>query len=190
MERTVIKNLPEEFNVLKKIENPFKKRLYFVGILTKYLSYKNIKPVIVGGHAVEFYTLGSYTTGDIDLICEGYDFIKELLKEWKFKKQGRLWILPEEDIEIDIVSSYLKDDDPSKISEVTVENLKVYIIGIEDLIVDRLNAFVWWKSEEDKKWIRMIVKLHFKEIDKDYMEKRTKQEKTFGAWEKIKNEKI
>ena len=94
------KYFAEEFKILEKIENPFKRRLYFAGILTKYLSFENIKPVIVGGHAVEFYTLGSYTTGDIDIISEGYEKIEKILKQWGFKKEGRLWILPEKDIEI------------------------------------------------------------------------------------------
>lgn len=184
------KYYPKEFQTLEKIENPFKKRLYFVGILTKYLSYENIKPIVVGGHAVEFYTLGSYTTGDIDIISEGYEKIEQILKKWGFTKEGRLWILPEKDIEIDIVSSYPRGDDLSKISEVDIEKLKVYIIGIEDLIIDRLNAFVWWESKEDIQWVKLILKLHIKEIDKKYIEKRTKEEKTFDVWKKIENEKI
>ena len=185
-----MEKLPEEFKKLKKLENPFKKRLYFAGILTKYLKGKKIKPIVVGGHAVEFYTLGSYTTGDIDLVSEGYEEIKGLLENWGFKKIGRIWILPKMDIEVDVVASTLESGDFSRVSEVDIEGLNVYLIGIEDLIIDRLNAFVWWKSEEDGRWARQIAKLHWKDIDKEYIEKRAKEEEILEVWERIKNEKV
>ena len=182
--------LPKEFRRLKKITEPFKRRMYFVAILTSYLAKKNIRPIVVGGHAVEFYTLGSYTTGDIDLVSPGYGEIKKLLKSWGFKKITRIWVLPELDIHIDIVSSFLSGGDISRISEIEVEGLPMYIIGIEDIIIDRLNAFVWWKSEEDGKWAQQIAKLHEKEIDVEYIEKRAKKEDVLKAWRRIKNEKI
>ncbi|MCM8821052.1 MAG: UbiD family decarboxylase, partial [Candidatus Omnitrophica bacterium] len=70
--------LPKEFKRLSEIDNNFKQRLYFVGILTKYLKVKKIRPIVVGGHAVEFYTLGSYTTGDIDIVSEGQAEIESI----------------------------------------------------------------------------------------------------------------
>lgn len=182
--------LPKEFKKLSEIENDFKRRLYFTGILTKYLGEKKIRPVVVGGHAVEFYTLGSYTTGDIDIVSEGQKEIENLLRLWGFKKVDRLWISIQNNIEIDIVSSTLKSDDCSKISEITVDNLKVYIIGIEDLIVDRLNAFVWWKSEEDGKWAKQLIKLHKKDIDEKYLSQRAKKEGVTEILEKMTDEKI
>ncbi len=36
---------------LKQVENPFKRRLLLVGILTKELEKKGIKPILVGGNA-------------------------------------------------------------------------------------------------------------------------------------------
>ncbi|HQP00277.1 MAG TPA: hypothetical protein PL042_06685 [Caldisericia bacterium] len=54
-------------NKLKKIKEPFKNRLFFVGILTEKSKDYNIKPILVGRNAVEFYTLGSYSTEDIDI---------------------------------------------------------------------------------------------------------------------------
>ena len=55
---------------LLKLEG-WKRKMYFVGILTKALEKFKIRPVVVGGHALEFYTLGGYATGDIDLVCPG-----------------------------------------------------------------------------------------------------------------------
>jgi len=182
--------VPKEFKRLGTIENDFKRRLYFVGILTRYLIKKKIRPIVVGGHAVEFYTLGAYTTADIDIVSEGQEEIEGLLRLWRFSKIGRLWVNAKYDIEIDIVSSSLKNDDYSKISEVTIDDLKVYIIGIEDLIIDRLNAFVWWKSEEDGKWAKQLLKLHGKDIDETYLLERAKKEGVVEILEKIRDEEI
>ena len=51
---------------LKNIEDPAKRRVAFIGILTKELKNNDkFPPVIVGGEALEIYTQGNYTTGDI-----------------------------------------------------------------------------------------------------------------------------
>ncbi|MEW6041172.1 MAG: UbiD family decarboxylase, partial [Elusimicrobiota bacterium] len=52
----------------KKMNDKLKKYLFVIGILTKKLKSQNLRPVIVGGLAVEFYTVGGYSTGDIDLV--------------------------------------------------------------------------------------------------------------------------
>jgi len=185
-----IRKLPEEFQKLPQIENDFKRRLYFVGILTKYLLLEGIRPVVVGGHAVEFYTLGAYTTGDLDIVCPEQEEIEHLLPAWGFQKVGRLWVNVEYDIELDIVSSSLKEAVSSRISEISVADLKVFLIGVEDLIIDRLNAAVFWKSEEDARWAEQFWKLHQQEIDQDYLIERAKEEGVVEILEKIKNEKI
>lgn len=55
--------------ILKKIEEPMKRRVAFLGFLTEELRKNNMfLPVLVGGEALEIYTQGNYTTGDIDII--------------------------------------------------------------------------------------------------------------------------
>jgi len=44
------------------------------------------------------------------------------------------------------------------------------------LIIDRLNAFVWRKLDEDGKWAWQLLKLHKKDIDKKYLMQRAKEE--------------
>ena len=51
-------NYKEYLERLKNIEEPFKKRLFFVAILTESLKESGIRPIIVGENALEFYTLG------------------------------------------------------------------------------------------------------------------------------------
>ena len=177
---------PSEFKRLLKISPPFKQRLYFIGILTKYLKDDGIRPVVVGGNAVEFYTLGTYATSDIDLVSPGYKIIDRLLKLWGFKKLGRHWLLSEIDLEVEIPASSLGEGEESKILEAEVEGLKVYLIGIEDLIIDRLNAYVHWNSIEDGEWAEQLMKLHFSEIDWPYLESCALKEEVLKALKKLK----
>ena len=53
---------------LYSIQNPFDRRIYFCAVLAKELESEEVKPVVVGGTAVSFYTAGGYVTGDVDLV--------------------------------------------------------------------------------------------------------------------------
>ena len=43
---------------LKHVSDPLERRLRFVAWLTRALGLHGVRPVVVGGHALEFYTLG------------------------------------------------------------------------------------------------------------------------------------
>jgi len=60
-------------------------------LLTKSLKPKGIRPVVVGGQALEFYTLGNYSTFDVDLVSTGSQEIGKVLENWGFEKFGRHW---------------------------------------------------------------------------------------------------
>jgi hypothetical protein len=56
------------------------------------------------------------------------------------------------------------------------EGLSVTIIGVEDLIVDRLNACVHWKYETDCEWASYLIRKFENEIDSDYLKERSIKE--------------
>lgn len=172
---------------VKETRDPLTKRLLFVALLTKALQPQNIRPIIVGGNAVEFYTAGGYATGDIDVIAPS-EPINEVLKKWGFEREGRHWINKELDIYIEAPSGSLSEEEMERLSEVEINNLKVYLLGIEDLIIDRLNAYTHWKSRDDGRWAKELMALHFIEIDWTYLEKRSKEEKVYEAFLEIKKD--
>jgi len=45
-------------------------------------------------------------------------------------------------------------------TELDVEGMRVVVIGLEDLLLDRLRAAVHWQSPEDRRWARRLVLLH------------------------------
>ncbi|MFP4051299.1 MAG: nucleotidyltransferase [Thermoplasmata archaeon] len=65
-----------------------------MSILTEELENKGIKPVVIGGAVVEFYTRDWYATAGIDLaIDKKYrEEFSEVMEEFGFDRDGRMWI--------------------------------------------------------------------------------------------------
>lgn len=169
---------------LKAMPDTWQRRLFFVAILTRALAEEGIRPIVVGGHAVEFYALGGYATGDIDLIVADSKPLGRLLSAWGFKRERRHWYSEELDIAMKSPASTLAGD-VTKVSEVEVEGLTVYLIGIEDLIIDRLNALVHWKSERDGEWAEEMLTLHRARIDMEYLTQSAREEDTHRALQEM-----
>lgn len=169
---------------LRKDTDPLTRRLLLVGIITKELKDKDIGPIVVGGLAVEFYTAGGYTTGDIDLVYSGYQEIGKVLEGLGFTKEGRHWLNEELGVLIEVPASALAGA-YDRLALVDIEGLKVYVIGIEDIILDRLCAFVHWGSLDDGRWAREMAALHRGDIDWNYLKARAKEEQVSEAAEQL-----
>lgn len=103
-------------------------------------------PVLVGGSAVEVYTNGTYTSGDID--CVGYPSLRLLraLRSSGFVQMGKQWVQEEEQVFLEFPSGSLIDEEAT--SYMTRFG-PIRILSLEDLIVDRLASLVFWGSQED-----------------------------------------
>jgi len=190
------KSIKRELLNLKRIGNRWERRLFFAATISEFLQKNHrVDLVVVGGNAVEFYTLGSYSTEDIDIVVTNFGIVENLLQYLDFEKINRIWYREDIDISIDLVGSELAGD-PKRVSRVSIKGRTVQIIGLEDVIVDRLNAFIHWKSEQDGLWAQEIVAIHQGDIDWKYLEQRCKKEQVISALEEIKkkikpeNEKI
>lgn len=161
---------------VKAEKDPLKKRLLFVGLLTKELEPYDITITLVGGQAVEFYTLGGYATQDIDLVSDGSTRIGQILEAWGFKKEGRHWYREDLEIALEVPESVLAGD-YKKRSEVEIDGLKVYVIGIEDLVIDRLNDAVHLGSTDSLMWAKQILALNREDVDWGYLKAQAEKEK-------------
>jgi len=112
-------------NRVKDIRDELKRKIFFLGILTKALEKENIKPVVVGGLALEFYSTGGYATGDIDLIVPDVKILSRRLEGWGFQKEGRHWIHPELGLFIEAPGSALKGEEEKRLSIVEIEELRI-----------------------------------------------------------------
>lgn len=171
----------------RSIKDKFQRSLFVLGILTGILEKERIRPILVGGGAVEFYTLGNYTTYDLDLVINGREVAAKVLERMGFSRLpgARHWFSEELDLAIEVPDEYLAGS-KEKVVEVEVKGLKCYVIGIEDLIIDRVNAYVHRRSESDGEWAVRLMSLHKDEIDWDYLDQRAVEDKLIHALKDLK----
>ncbi|MEW6081565.1 MAG: hypothetical protein AB1576_07295 [Bacillota bacterium] len=139
-------------------------------IFTALIEPYGIIPVVVGGLAVEIYTRGQYTTLDIDLVMHRRELAGETLARLGFLQEGRHWYHPELEVAIEIPDDVLEGADREKIIKINLPSGRyLYVIGIEDIILDRLRACVHWRSTSDCEWGLRMLKVHYVSLDLDYM---------------------
>jgi hypothetical protein len=103
--------------------------------------------VLVGGAAVELFTGGAYTTGDIDLVGDVPARVAGALKKAGFTRSGRHWLHEGGQVFLEFPSSALS---PGEITTaLTVGEFTVVVIGLEHLLVDRLGCWEYWESSID-----------------------------------------
>ena len=134
---------PDRFQVeetLGRIDDPLERRLAFVSLLTAACVARGwLPPVVVGGHAVEFYTAGGYATVDIDLVS-AHEPLEEVLPRWGFVPRGRHWLHEQLGLVVEAPGSQLEPGQRERVTNVEIAGGVTQILGVEDLIVDRLAA--------------------------------------------------
>lgn len=158
---------------IKQTESPLKRQLLMVALITKLLKERGKEaPVIIGGCALSYYSREVYFTADIDLAYSDREVLDDVLKSIRFNKKGRYWINEDLKIAVEAPISVLTDEEsPIEIVELG-EGLQCRIIGIEDLIINRLNACKYWKSETDCEMVELLLKRYNKELDWGYLKKK------------------
>ncbi len=168
---------PEEIvEIIKRTESPLKRQLLTVALISKILKEKGKDtPIVIGGLALAYYSREVYFTADIDLAYHDLESMDEVLLLLKFKKKGRYWINEDLKIALEVPASSLSEEkSPLEIVEFE-EDLQCKIIGIEDLIIDRLNACKHWKSEIDCEMVELLTRKYVSELDWKYLERRAKK---------------
>ena len=179
--------LAERLEAAKEIAEPLRRRLWVVAVIAEALKDQGIRPIVVGGSAVEFYTFGGYATADVDLVVGDRALLGQVLKQLGFRSEGRMWYRDDLDIVLECPDEDLAGD-AVRVVEVAIEDMVCPVIGIEDLIVDRLNGYVHWRWEDDRRWVREMIELHKDGIDLAYLSDRCSAEKTAKALEEIRRE--
>ncbi len=166
-------NTGEILEIIRRTESPLKRQLLMVALISNLLEQKGKDaPLVIGGCALSYYSREVYFTADIDLAYADREALDAVLKEIGFRKQGRYWVNEKLKMAIEIPASVLiGEDSPVEIVELE-GGLKCKIIGIEDLIIDRLNACKYWKSEIDCEMAELLIRRYTKELDWQYLEKK------------------
>ena len=141
-------------------------------------------PILVGGAAVELYSLSAISTGDFD-ICTGrqIEFEEELQKFGFVRPSGpgiatRGWIHPDLQLGFEVVSASLLDGmadrDRVRMLELVGDGT-ASIISLEDMIADRMGQYASGTAREMLQQAKTMFSL-YPDADLDYMEQRIRYE--------------
>ena len=157
------------------LADTLERRLTFVGLLSHAVEALGWPaPVVVGGHAVEFYTAGSYATVDIDL-AGASEPVGQVLDAWGFQREGRHWFDEDLRFVVEVPGATPGPGELAHVTRVRIGRLVVNLIGIEDLIVDRLAACKRWSDEDSCDWARTMM-ASAGDVDLAYLRQRAADE--------------
>ena len=172
-------------DALKKlltVEDESRRRAVFVALLSGEMVRRGAeRPIVVGGEAVELYTQGRYTTGDIDLKGRK-ETLEAILTEWGFVRQGRIWVSKEYGIYIDWLGGSLDEgaeaENKTNIIALDDEN-EIRVVSLEDLIIDRLCAAKYWNDQDSLMWSKNLMEILVRTggPDRQYLKARAEKEK-------------
>ena len=130
-------------------------------------------PVLVGGAAVEILTGGAYTTGDLDFVGWVPARVARQLEKSGFRKSGRHWIHDRAQIFLEFPGDALAAEERAVRREVFGHD--IVVISVEDLLVDRLGAWAYWKSGIDGANAFLLYRACRDEIDEGRLARRASE---------------
>ena len=159
---------------LKKEQNPLRMKMLLLGYVTDRLENKAQHVVLVGGQAVETYTGGQFLTGDVDITTTDSETTEAILTSLGFRKVSMIWLNQQLGVAIQIVGNVLTGS-LEKTCTIQTGPYNVKVIGVEDLIVDRLSHAKFWKNPGDLEKARVLYASFKKQIDESYLKEAAKK---------------
>jgi hypothetical protein len=154
-------------------EAPLARQMLMTGLITRVLEQRGKPaPVLVGGLALSYYTREVYFTADIDLAYIDDDALDAALRELDFVQRGRYWIHEGLGMAVEAPASGLAGEDAPRETVEMEGGLRCIVIGLEDLIIDRLNACRHWGSDVDCEMAELLIVRYREELDWAYLERR------------------
>jgi len=156
-------------DALRSEPDRLRRRLVALGALTALLEPARIEPILVDGCALELYTQGGYATGDVDLALPISPEVDAAFAQLGFEKRGRYWAREELDLLFEAPAPAGLPGETAPRTVLSLDGLRVVVLGVEDLLLDRLRAWVHWESEEDGRWAGRLVLLYRSKLDWSYL---------------------
>ena len=151
---------------MTRMSSEFREKLEAIAEFSKqYLKKTGRAPILVGGQALEVYTLGERATQDIDMLART-DLAAGILKEMGFTQVDRNFVRRTESsgIYFELLGAQEVNDDSEateRILEIDIDGTgdKIFrIIAPEDLVLDRLSACKHRKSFDDGLWAEVLLR--------------------------------
>lgn len=174
--RTRFKTSPE-YKELREESDSFKRRMLFLGFLTKILKQNGVEVILVGGQAIDLYTAGTFSTTDIDLLVDNKTIAEKLLNRFGFGKEANgLWLNKDLAIVVQVISQPYSGNS-EKLRKFKVKDYELRVAAPEDLIQNRLYSAKFWKSnpQRDMEESITLLRIFADSIDNAYLDKLSKE---------------
>lgn len=162
---------------LKGIEDSFRRQLAIGSIITNIFSYNGLeKPILVGGSVVAIYSAGQYKTVDLDMKAYSVSEYNVILKELGYTKLGKDFYNGELDSYVEFPSGVMEDS-MKHVRELIIEEteLPLYVLGFEDIIIDRVCSFYATNDQDSKEWALRLMGALYDDIDWSYLHGRSNE---------------
>jgi len=122
------------------IEDVTERLLEVAAIVGEELADTGVRPVVVGGLAVAYWTDAAVVSHDIDVLAPTNEALVERLAALGFERQGRHWVAPAGRAVLEAPGSF-----PAPGADVIEAELpsgrSVLVLSLEDVLLDRLDQF-------------------------------------------------
>lgn len=153
--------------------DPLERQMKVASIVSDELERRGTTCVMVGGSAVEFYTVANYMTQDLDMVATHTEDIHDVMTNLGFKNNGGTWFLPDyPNIIVEFPKGPL-DGQWDRVQKIDVNGKLVRIISVEDILVDRASGVKFWNDPDE--WVKYIMVGHYDSIDWKYLNERAKE---------------
>lgn len=150
--------------------SPLKRQLLLLAGISRELRQQGKPvPILIGGCALAYYSREVYFTADIDVAYADRESLDAVLQELGFAAEGRYWVHHQLKLAVEVPTATLPGEEaPLEIVEFE-DGLECTVIGIEDLLIDRMNACKHWKSTSDCELVELLVRQFAGDIDWAYL---------------------
>ncbi len=160
-------------------QDKLERQIYLAATISSAFEKKGIQSVLVGGAVVEYYTAGGYTTADIDMILPPLEKheIENVMEELGFERfeDYRHWLHPHIPIPVEFPPGPLQIGHllVQEVNEIEIEKVKLKILKVEDILLDRLIMAQEWKDLQAQVQAEMLMYAHYSEIDWSYVHQKS-----------------
>jgi predicted nucleotidyltransferase len=172
-------------------KDKLERQIYVAAIISSAFEKKGIQTVLVGGAVVEYYTAGGYTTADIDMILPPLEKeeIETVMKELGFERfeDYRHWLHPDIPVPVEFPPGPLQVGHLliQEVNEIEVEKIRLKILKVEDILLDRLIMAQEWKDLQAQIQAEMLMYAHYTELDWPYVHQKSSQLGILKRFQKV-----
>jgi len=172
-------------------KDKLERQIYVAAVISSAFEKKGIQTVLVGGAVVEYYTAGGYTTADIDMILPPLEKqeIETVMKKLGFERfeDYRHWLHPHIPVPVEFPPGPLQVGHLliQEVNEIEVGKIKLKILKVEDILLDRLIMAQEWKDLQAQIQAEMLMYAHYTEIDWPYVHQKSSQLGIFKLFQKV-----